>query len=657
MRVVRVSIRNVKSFRDKCTIEFDPDFNVLVGPNGGGKSNLLDIIVVILRHCFVKSYRVNTGRDASGPFKDLRNAVTFQNPGRFLDRFAGEPGDGVVEVSLCVSKEDLRSMRALRENKEALETQLNVYRNKPQNRLDFLDRWDPGLLEPDKVLEYTILNGELQPVGNNVGAQQYLEFLNYLEMFQILGIDVSEIQLTPNFLYFSPYRGFGEEDTLANLSGEDYYEQLITYCNSTSKTVISTVKLATLYFAAKHRRCEQLAVNQGYAETWRNDREVEQVVKWLRRLGYKWDLGLVDDKKNIYETTLEKDGRELTIQQASSGEKEIINFLLGVFAFDIHGGLIIADEPDLHLHPKWQNLLLEMLIELGIETRNQVIIATHSPAFITPTTIRGLRKISKDESGASKAYALTEGDSEARLYLVTSHKNERIFFADSVALVEGITDRLLFKALLDLYGRYLELEKVVEVVEVCGKDNFSNYQEFLGLIGVKAFVISDLDYALTIGDQEVRNLFSVDAEAVDKNVLCNKKSRDRLTLLETLEEAIESGDLEELRSFVKYLKGRHISIRCDLSNDDRNRLKRFISEKKRQGVFILSQGELEDYLPKGCTSTSRLIELTRDTRFKQWLANTTEEPKRKELDSIVFEILGVSEKEEAKVIGMLREEP
>ena len=123
------------------------------------------------------------------------------------------------------------------------------------------------------------------------------------------------------------------------------------------------------------------------------------------------------------------------------------------------------------------------------------------------------------------------------------------------------------------------------------------------------------------------------------------------------EEAIERGDLEELRSFVKYLKGRHISIRCDLSNNDSNRLERFISEKKRQGVFILSQGELEDYLPKGCTSTSRLIELTRDTRFKQWLANTTEEPKRKELDSIVFEILGVSEEEKAKVIGMLREEP
>ncbi len=49
MKLVSLSIKNVKSFRENTTIHFDEKLNILIGSNGGGKSNLLDIVTITIR--------------------------------------------------------------------------------------------------------------------------------------------------------------------------------------------------------------------------------------------------------------------------------------------------------------------------------------------------------------------------------------------------------------------------------------------------------------------------------------------------------------------------------------------------------------------------------------------------------------------------------
>jgi putative ATP-dependent endonuclease of the OLD family len=94
--------------------------------------------------------------------------------------------------------------------------------------------------------------------------------------------------------------------------------------------------------------------------------------------------------------------RDFGVDQASSGEKEIINFVLGTFAFNIRSGLILVDEPELHLHPRWQHLLRDLFRELASDTKNQFVLASHSPAFITPMTIGNVRRIYKNQRGETK---------------------------------------------------------------------------------------------------------------------------------------------------------------------------------------------------------------------------------------------------------------
>ena len=59
----------MRSFRERTTIGFDKRFNILIGPNAGGKSNLFDIITMAARHYFVKVFSISEHSDQTGFFR------------------------------------------------------------------------------------------------------------------------------------------------------------------------------------------------------------------------------------------------------------------------------------------------------------------------------------------------------------------------------------------------------------------------------------------------------------------------------------------------------------------------------------------------------------------------------------------------------------
>ena len=76
-------------------------------------------------------------------------------------------------------------------------------------------------------------------------------------------------------------------------------------------------------------------------------------------------------------------GRTRSLELLSSGEKQIL-VLLTHLSFD-SGHLFILDEPELSLHPKWQDEFLAAVDKL-MAARTQLIIATHSPAIVGKRT-------------------------------------------------------------------------------------------------------------------------------------------------------------------------------------------------------------------------------------------------------------------------------
>lgn len=96
-----------------------------------------------------------------------------------------------------------------------------------------------------------------------------------------------------------------------------------------------------------------------------------------KHLAYK-KLLFKDDEMKI----MGADGHEIPIRKLSSGEQNLLVLCHNlVFELDDRNILLI-DEPENSLHMAWLEHLLNDYINIARATGCQIIIATHSPAFI-----------------------------------------------------------------------------------------------------------------------------------------------------------------------------------------------------------------------------------------------------------------------------------
>lgn len=114
-------------------------------------------------------------------------------------------------------------------------------------------------------------------------------------------------------------------------------------------------------------------------------------IDWLRRLNAVWsafhrdgstiEADIVDsDAEDSLFDLFVFDGatRRCSIDQISSGELELVT-ITGSLLLANFDGVLLIDEPELHLHRQWQTQLLDVL---GATTREaQLIIATHADAL------------------------------------------------------------------------------------------------------------------------------------------------------------------------------------------------------------------------------------------------------------------------------------
>ena len=318
------------------------------------------------------------------------------------------------------------------------------------------------------------------------------------------------------------------------------------------------------------------------------------------------------------------------------GLKELITLL--TFLYNDDYNCLIIDEPELHLHPQFQTFFLQEIRKIAGNPLNSpdkkcFFIVTHSPYYVDIRTLEDLKYCIVFQSDKLPACIdQLEGEDEWRIKrllprLNTHHK--QFFFASRPIFVEGHSDQQIFTLIQEKRGKLLGASGSC-IIDVGGKDELDVFFRICKKLNVDAQFITDLDMLIkgklrqsVSEDDRCRdylqsegletNLMQVIGEAERTISECLSEIEPKLTDTSDLNSSLQNfrdalfkvSELEKKRYVflvgLKYL-GEQIdglvSSNAEKLSYIEGRLQKIIQAFKRSGVYVLSNGELENYLPE-----------------------------------------------------------
>lgn len=641
MKIRRFALKNVTSYRERTTFDFDPSLNILIGPNGGGKSNLQKTLALVLSKYFIHQYDFK--RDDNEAKIEAVDLWTRRVLERTLPRFIDDDSAQEIELTLAPEAADIDNIRAIGTHLNAFNAELEYYESPIRDYppLALVDR-----IAGSTEFRYVIRDFDLEEPAEGTPEWGFLHYLRTFFIFMRLSRKLSDVRLSaPVFFFFSERTSRGRIDVQSNqITESNYFSGYRSAYQAATGENTNLLQWGAQHFARIYRQAETHAARRldtVVGDLFRKHPDVVLLDHYLGQLGYEW--GFLTDSDNVaYSFGLRKQGTEpyLTQDKFSSGEREIVHFLLAMFALNIRDGVVIVDEPELHLHPRWQRIFLGLFRDIAPSRCNQFLIATHSPVFVTPDTINSIIRIFYNSTTGSSHVALRDVELPAKKSLVrmiNSQNNERVFFADKAVLVEGITDRLIFSSLLDASAVMFANNEAIEIIEVGGKGNIEDYRRLLDALKTPSFAIADLDYLQEVGAPAISSLFSAsDSKAWE--ALRDKKGLDHRTAVGALRSAIESGSTSELSAFLEYLSSRRRALRAPLAAAEQALLDAELVRLEEMRIFVLRDGAIEQYVPPEIVDVRGMVELTTD---RNWVARVPSANRRAELAGIITAILGV----------------
>ena len=645
MKIKSLVVENVASYRDCTTFAFDDTMNILIGPNGGGKTNLQRIVALTISKFFIHQYQfVRDDNNVRIERHDPWNERVLKRA--FPPYLGNSAADQLIQIELVPEKRDVQNIEAIGGNLSQFNEQLSYWEKKYEvyEPLPFAKAISESI-----SFTYTIRNLQLEPSGKDTAQGAFAEYLREFFIFLRVAHRVPDVTLSSPVFFFSSERTLSRqfEVQAAQLSEQAYFDGYRSAYQAAVGENMNLMQWGAQHFVRLYRRAVTAAAkvkDKIWSDFFYQYDDVKLLTHYLEQLGYTWNFATDTDQLS-FSFLLTKDGEQRSTDMFSSGEREIVHFLLAMFALNVRDGLVLVDEPELHLHPRWQRIFLGLFRDVSVDRNNQFVVTTHSPVFVTPETIDSVTRIYRTPGKGSSRVALRNVELPEKKNLVrmiNSQNNERLFFADKVVLVEGITDRLLMESLLDRVGTKFNHSAAIEVIEVGGKHNLEDYAIVLEGLLTPVFTVADRDYLTTVGSQQTRALFHVDYDKQWEVLTKDKKSSDRKYLLTLLTSAVQSVDMVELKKFLGYFGARLQKLKKPLTAVENQVLEDDYARLRKKGIFLLRRGEIEDYLPSGSKDLRGIVEFVSNSG---WINQLEEAEARTELGEIASAVLGIGSNE------------
>ncbi len=327
--------------------------SVIVGPNGCGKTSILFGITQALRD--------GIGYQTTDVPEPNRDDIRF--PKSMQTGWTDTPPESVIEVELQFTPEEQQLIPEImkRLDKEPPPSL-------PAGRLQVTWRYPPGFYS-DGTRRYADVSPSEKNVRSWLMAKAWA-----IRARSELGLDV--VARLGGFEFFPQDRNLlvrvvGEADQRASrrpgaVDPDESQDEEISSRPGRHDRPVSDILMSLAEYAANR--------GDGLPDSKNREKQVQQIFDRVcspkKYLGVKYRDGIG--------SPVFQDGPHLyPLSNAASGEQVILEYITRlVFRGQIQRSIILIDEPEIHLHPKWIRQLYLTLPHIGVE--NQFILTTHS---------------------------------------------------------------------------------------------------------------------------------------------------------------------------------------------------------------------------------------------------------------------------------------
>jgi predicted ATP-binding protein involved in virulence len=417
-------------------LKFEDEKLVIVGENGSGKTTVLRIFYDtisgkwerLLKENFRSVKIIIDNAERSFTKEDLGEISLYEDSSKLLEELPypirrrieiGDRNDLDVEEVLDL----LHGIEADDQYQELINSLENKLVNIPQKIRD-IDKWIKEKL-PYKIIYYpTYRRVECKPdvtksayghsairgrrAQRRLGSNLEIAYSGMKDVDEIIKINLNEIEkryyLTSSQLNMSCFKGILTQDYEHSIKISD--EQADPeYIEMVFNSITGITLLEQEAFQVKDKLLEILAKDTDYSDYDKiviyyynmlalRFSELKKAEEKIERFFYacnqyltykQFEYSPKDFRYSIKIESHNGEKREMSIEQLSSGEKQIVALFCYLYLSDSTQQMIIIDEPELSLSVDWQERILEDILK-GSKCKS-LVVATQSP-FVYDNSLR-----------------------------------------------------------------------------------------------------------------------------------------------------------------------------------------------------------------------------------------------------------------------------
>ena len=385
MRLRRLYLRDFKNLRD-----FEMDFadcltTVLVGPNGTGKSNVLEALIIIFRD-------LDLGASPAFAYQ-----LEYRCSGTLVSIDADpERADRAVQID--VGGERWGADRFSRKGEGTfLPGYVFGYYSGPSNRMErhfelhqerFAKDLRDGVDKPLRPLLYArLVHSQFVLLSFFARESQRSKILD--EFLRITDLEsVLFVLKRPDWYNRNRHDAETNPGDARFWGARGVVKELLARLHELALAPLRRSKVKDRIYLYLKNRADLISLAEGYTNQ-------EEFFKALESL-YISDL-VEDVRTNV---KIRGANNSLTFRELSEGEQQLL-MVLGLLRF-IEGkeGLILLDEPDTHLNPAWGLEYTHLLkSHVADQETTQIVMATHDPLVVAGLTAPEVQLMRRDDAG------------------------------------------------------------------------------------------------------------------------------------------------------------------------------------------------------------------------------------------------------------------